>query len=243
MKIYQALDYEYLPEITGIKDGTAALWVDEKIAKKDITFYKLFWNLEMGQTHLLPSNKDFVCHFAMKKKAKFTDFIHTAVFQGFVVNGKVKDLLSNFHLPNHHYYKVIFHEEKTQREIDEGYWWLCYELINGDNGVIDFPKSEFWEKIPPLSLWRKNMKTRPQDIPNVVIKNSYQAHVEAFEKDRMSYMAKKLYFTEKFDSDLDLWGTYLLTAENYISENLLQAFKDNQITGFAIEKPRCEFVF
>lgn len=237
MKEYQRLRYEYEPKITGIKDGSGAAWFDKTLLQHNTIFNEWFREGNIFMTPLVLPTEEMVLHLRIDKKAKATDFLATPLGRGFIVSDRVRTLLTSFNLPPHKYYKVIFHEEKTNLVTDKGYWWLCYELITGEYGEFNFAKSEFWAELPPLKPYRGK-----PTFPDVLYVPTYDAYIAAFEANKKGYAAKKMLLTFSFPQ-FDIWGDRLLSGSNYISTDLVEAFKRNKITGFRALESDCELVF
>ncbi len=243
MKEYRLLRYEYEPKITGIQSGSAAAWLDKDLLQYDSIFHEWFVENAIFMTHLVSPSEEMVLHVRIDKKAKFTDFLNTALSRGFVVNDKVRILLTQFKLPNYKYYKVIFHEKKTNLVIDKGYWWLCYELITGEHGEVNFAKSEFWESLMVAYRNRPNIhKKKIESMDKGLIIPTYEDYLNAFNLNKTAYPAKKMVLTSSF-TQFDIWSDRLLSISDYISTDLVEAFKSNKITGFRALETDCELVF
>jgi hypothetical protein len=243
MKEYQRLRYEYEPKITGIQSGGSAAWFEKSLLHHNTDFIEWFGEGAIFMTPLVPATEAMVLHFQLDKKAKFTDFLQVSLGRGFVVNDRVRNLLTDFKLPPHKYYKVIFHEEKTNLVIDKGYWWLCYELLTGEHGEVNFAKSEFWESVIVAYRNRPSIhKKKIESMDKGLIIPTYEAYMAAFEANKKCYPAKKMVLTSSFKK-FDIWSDRLLSISDYISTDLVEAFKSNKITGFKALETDCELIF
>ena len=151
----------------------------------------------------------------LNKKAYPTDFIErVSVPYGLVVNNKIKSLITLYSLPNHKFYdtEVIYKKSKLNY-----YWFYFYDDIFQ---YIDMKKSKF------ILKWRD------------VIQEFYFTSKDFFK-------SKKKKTFEDFETELIIKEVYLLNSfpkydifhfegRNIISEKLLNAFIENDITGYEV---------
>ena len=153
----------------------------------------------------------------LNKKAYPTDFIErVSVPYGLVVNNKIKSLITLYSLPNHKFYdtEVIYKKSKLNY-----YWFHFYDDIFQ---YIDMKKSKF------ILKWR-----------DVIQEFCFTS------KDFFKSKKKKTF--EDFETELIIKEVYLLNSfpkydifhfegRNIISEKLLNAFIENNITGYEVSE-------
>ena len=151
----------------------------------------------------------------LNKKAYPTDFIErVSVPYGLVVNNKIKSLITLYSLPNHKFYdtEVIYKKSKLNY-----YWFHFYDDIFQ---YIDMEKSKF------ILKWR-----------DVIQEFCFTS------KDFFKSKKKKTF--EDFETELIIKEVYLLNSfpqydifhfegRNIISEKLLNALIENDITGYEV---------
>ena len=153
----------------------------------------------------------------LNKKAYPTDFIErVSVPYGLVVNNKIKSLITLYSLPNHKFYdtEVIYKKSKLNY-----YWFHFYDDIFQ---YIDMKKSKF------ILKWR-----------DVIEEFCFTSKEFYLSKDKKTF--------EDFETELIIKEVYLLNSfpkydifhfegRNIISEKLLNAFQENNITGYEVSE-------
>ena len=153
----------------------------------------------------------------LNKKAYPTDFIErVSVPYGLVVNNKIKSLITLYSLPNHKFYdtEVIYKKSKLNY-----YWFHFYDDIFQ---YIDMKKSKF------ILKWR-----------DVIEEFCFTSKEFYLSKDKKTF--------EDFETELIIKEVYLLNSfpkydifhfegRNIISEKLLNAFIENNITGYEVSE-------
>lgn len=89
-------------------------------------------------------NLDSELLFELQPKAKLTDVLSQAAISahGLLVNKKVKDLLEEFNIMQHRYYKCLV---KDLKDVTHDYYWL--HMVNDFKNTIDYSTSKFyWTK-------------------------------------------------------------------------------------------------
>jgi len=164
--------------------------------------------------------------FELEKAAKLTDVLsNTAVSSGngFLVNSKVKDILSNFNLMTHKYYDANIVVTKSGATLN--YYWLhlCQPELSKQ---LDYKKSVFYE-----TEW-----TFRKDIIKI---SSYKHYEELKSKDKEAIFGADLdeiFVTEKFDKDLDLFTFIPFSGQKFISAKLMDTLENNKVTGLSYEE-------
>ena len=153
----------------------------------------------------------------LNKKAYPTDFIErVSVPYGLVVNNKIKSLITLYSLPNHKFYdtEVIYKKSKLNY-----YWFHFYDDIFQ---YIDMKKSKF------ILKWR--------DIIQEFCFTSKEFYLskeqETFEDFEKNLIIKEVYLLNSFPK----YDIFHFEGRNIISEKLLNAFQENNITGYEVSE-------
>lgn len=153
----------------------------------------------------------------LNKKAYPTDFIErVSVPYGLVVNNKIKSLITLYSLPNHKFYdtEVIYKKSKLNY-----YWFHFYDDIFQ---YIDMKKSKF------ILKWR--------DIIQEFCFTSKEFYLskekETFEDFEKNLIIKEVYLLNSFPK----YDIFHFEGINIISEKLLNAFQENNITGYEVSE-------
>ena len=161
--------------------------------------------------------------FELAPKAKLTDILSQAAISahGFLLNQKVKDILSGFNLMPHRYYKCIVRDSKG---INHDYYWLhisdysVLEKINYPDSKFHLRESGFREKDIELSSY------------------------EDYEKQKKSLgilytiQADKIVFKEDFNSLLDLFVIPIFTNKIAGSNTVKEGILSHKITGILMKE-------
>ena len=151
----------------------------------------------------------------LNKKAYPTDFIErVSVPYGLVVNNKIKSLITLYSLPNHKFYdtEVIYKKSKLNY-----YWFHFYDDIFQ---YIDMKKSKF------ILKWR--------DVIQEFCFTSKEFYLskeqETFEDFEKNLIIKEVYLLNSFPK----YDIFHFEGRDIISEKLLNAFQENDITGYEV---------
>ena len=153
----------------------------------------------------------------LNKKAYPTDFIErVSVPYGLVVNNKIKSLITLYSLPNHKFYdtEVIYKKSKLNY-----YWFHFYDDIFQ---YIDMKKSKF------ILKWRDIIQEfcfTSKDF----FKSKKRKTFEDFET---KLIIKEVYLLNSFPK----YDIFHFEERNIISEKLLNAFQENNITGYEVSE-------
>lgn len=135
---------------------------------------------------------------------------------GLVVNNKIKSLITSYSLPNHKFYdtEVIYKKSKLNY-----YWFHFYDDIFQ---YIDMKKSKF------ILKWR--------DIIQEFCFTSKEFYLskeqETFEDFEKNLIIKEVYLLNSFPK----YDIFHFEGRNIISEKLLNAFQENNITGYEVSE-------
>ena len=153
----------------------------------------------------------------LNKKAYPTDFIErVSVPYGLVVNNKIKSLITLYSLPNHKFYdtEVIYKKSKLNY-----YWFHFYDDIFQ---YIDMKKSKF------ILKWRDIIEEfcfTSKDF----FKSKKRKTFEDFET---KLIIKEVYLLNSFPK----YDIFHFEGRDIISEKLLNAFQENNITGYEVSE-------
>ncbi len=233
------------PKVTGIKTGTGQAWFDENFWSKNQHIKSFMWPDDRQDLRfssgIKPEFSLDLIGLPMHKNAKHTDLIYlSSLLHGYIVSSKFRELLEQFNLPSHHFYKATFYQpNKKTNEINEvdGYWYFYFQKETGEQ-TVDFANSEF-----DTSFHTKYLNLKEDDLKV----SSYEDYLNVLYKTGTALTAKKMVFNANFDINLDFWGCRFLSLKNYISESLLKAIEEKKITGVrtinkTLAKRRAEFL-
>ena len=153
----------------------------------------------------------------LNKKAYPTDFIErVSVPYGLVVNNKIKSLITSYSLPNHKFYdtEVIYKKSKLNY-----YWFHFYDDIFQ---YIDMKKSKF------ILKWRDVIQEFCFTSKEFYLSKEQETFGD-FEK---NLIIKEVYLLNSFPK----YDIFHFEERNIISEKLLNAFQENNITGYEVSE-------
>ena len=153
----------------------------------------------------------------LNKKAYPTDFIErVSVPYGLVVNNKIKSLITLYSLPNHKFYdtEVIYKKSKLNY-----YWFHFYDDIFQ---YIDMKKSKF------ILKWRDVIQEFCFTSKEFYLSKEQETFGD-FEK---NLIIKEVYLLNSFPK----YDIFYFEGRNIISEKLLNAFIENNITGYEVSE-------
>ncbi|MFK8299048.1 hypothetical protein ACI76O_11530 [Capnocytophaga cynodegmi] len=151
-------------------------------------------------------------------KAKKTDLLSTtSPYFGLIVNRKLKSVILNFHLPSHKFYTFVLLENKAKTE--DYYWFNFYDDIFQ---YIDMEKSKFRMKrrdvVEEFSFTSKDF---------FLSKNK-----ETFEDFEKTLKITEIHLLETFPK----YDIFAFEGKTLISERLLSALQENNITGYEVSE-------
>ena len=153
----------------------------------------------------------------LNKKAYPTDFIErVSVPYGLVVNNKIKSLITLYSLPNHKFYdtEVIYKKSKLN------YYW--FHFYDGIFQYIDMKKSKF------ILKWRDVIEEFCFTSKEFYLSKEQETFGD-FEK---NLIIKEVYLLNSFPK----YDIFHFEGRNIISEKLLNAFIENNITGYEVSE-------
>ncbi len=163
--------------------------------------------------------------FELGKTAKLTDVLSNAATpgNGFLINQKVRDILTQFYLMEHKFYEATIVVLKTGETLN--YFWLHLSQPSLTY-QLDYGKSKFSE-------------TKYAFRENEIEINSFEHYKELKAKDtqaKFGVVLDEIYVTKEFDKRLDVF-TFLPFSEHLnISSRLKLALEKNGVTGFEYEE-------
>ncbi|MBL0745089.1 imm11 family protein [Chryseolinea lacunae] len=218
---YFALRGESNPKMIGVKNGVAQVEIDESLFenKKMYSSIRSFFDAfaYWEKTSFYPE-LDFQVEAArMLPHAKLTDFLSFKPFLiscPFMVNERIKSLLSKHNLQEHYYFPVRVFEKETLRD---GNYYLFYSPMQ-DYDVIDFSKSTFFSgsTISGKQYFRFGDKDE---------------FLKAMESNPL-LTGEKLVLNRDFDKTLDLFNPRF--GPVCISEKLKDALQTMDATGINV---------
>ncbi|SOE21441.1 hypothetical protein SAMN06298216_1909 [Spirosomataceae bacterium TFI 002] len=217
------------PKVTGIKTGTGQSWFDDDFWSENNQIKKFMWPEDRQDLRFLSGIKPELCldliGLPLHKDAKHTDLIYvSSLLHGYVFSSKFRELLEQFNLPPHYFYKVTFYQpNKKTSEINEvtGYWYFYFQKETGEN-TIDFVNSDF-----DRTFHLKYLNLKDSDL----LVSNYEDYLNIYKNGYKTLRAKKLVINKNFDLNLDFWGFRFLSVKDYISSKLLKAIEEKKITG------------
>ena len=178
------------------------------------------WNLPNCS---FPDFEPDLDYFLLTKKAKLTDIVSTALINaaGFIVSEKVKNILSEFRLPEHKYFSAKL---KYKNQIYSNYYWLHFGSDNA--ALIDFNNSTFVRRDPILTF--------NDDMEELVISNVSDLDNESRKDTVESIFPTSLQVNNQDGYDFlyfnDFWNNF------FIKGTLLEKLLENNCTGCDYKK-------
>lgn len=167
--------------------------------------------------------------FVLDPKTWLTDVISVGNISasGLLVNGRLKEVLEEYKIPNHEFYEADVHDTHSVYR----YFWL--HIVPDDEEWIDFSRSRFAVYELPLS--------RIDKLRDVACKNRAEMifHLE----NTYGFSPEEIFLTEAFAAeryDVFLVRRIGLEAPLLISERLKIRLEDEGVTGLEIREQ--EFV-
>ena len=162
--------------------------------------------------------------FELNKTAKLTDVLSNAAISGFgfIVNDKVKDVLSKFNLMTHRFYDVKVIMPKTGEVLSYYYLHPCNPDLTR---LIDYKKSVFYE-------------TKWTFRENIIKIKSYDHYKELKAQDKKAMFGvdlDEIYVNGNFDKSLDLFAFLPFANSTYVTNRLKDELEKNNIKGLTFE--------
>lgn len=196
---------------------------------------------------------------------KVNDFIFGPI-ERYCVSERVKNLLTDFQLPEHRFYNVTVYQKKrllglikSKTKIDTNYFAFFYDsrYIDDKLDFIDFNKTrvrtEMLKKKRVLDLEistaaeLRDVYKRQADISNRIneltdtngkSKPGFEIEYEELLNNSIyKFETDKIYFNNKFDHSVDLFEIPHFSWMTYISERLMNRLKAENISGLIFSKP------
>lgn len=220
---YYFIKYDRDPRITGIRSGASPSRIVADLFKEQPWLDEFLYGHDSGFRRGDFPHKDFKLEgIPLDKPAKHSDFISVgALLSGFVINEKVRAILSTSKLPPHRFYQVTFDQAG---KMVEGYYWLYFNLFDGSK-FINYQKSVFDTKEEEQTLGKNISIESCNDYINLTRRMNRGVGVE------------KIVFDTTFDSSIDLFGMRFWGSRNYISERLKRKLEEKNITGYELRYP------
>ena len=162
--------------------------------------------------------------FELEKGAKLTDVLSQASISanGFLVNDKVKAVLSKFKLMTHKYYDASIYLPKSGETLN--YYWLhlCQPELSHQ---LDYTKSVFYE-------------TKYAFRENLIQISSFEHYEELKSRDKEAKFGVELdeiQVNEEFDKDLRMFTFIPFAGKKSIATELKEALEANKVIGFEFE--------
>ncbi len=207
------MKYYWLIPSTGDDIGKASSQVKGMKEGYDLYADNSVWKIPYFESPKIEPNFDAL---QLNNTAKITDIIFATGLvpnTGFFLNEKVKDLLKDFKLPNHIYYKaIVLHKNKVY----DNYYWVQFtqemsDLIDFDNSIFDLKRAFGWQEwieVENNMTFKNKIKLiefyYAQSSMNRIIPQSLNLINKNHELQIFSYFANKLLISEKLKSTLEI---------------------------------------
>lgn len=157
-------------------------------------------------------------------KSKLTDFISTCVLYLPIVNERCKDILSSFNLGHHEFYPTKIQVKGTERQ----FFFLYTTSITDNEMVLD--KSRF-------GIYNRGFQLKSTLIPRFKTLDEYDIayNENAMKRNGSELLIQEIAVKKNFNLDYFILRPFI-TYGYIISERLLQAINENNLTGFKIER-------
>jgi hypothetical protein len=157
--------------------------------------------------------------FILNNKSKLTDVLSASMISfGFLVNEKVKNILSQYKLPDHRFYPAsVLHNNK----LHTGYFWFYF--ISDVLDHIDYSKTTFF-----TSDFFNNEIETCGPIPAADSFRTLNNSLTDFRK----LNSAEVYFRSSLLKEVDLFMLSFGSSDTYISKSLYNDLLANKISGF-----------
>ena len=165
-------------------------------------------------------------YLLLDKGAELADIMNAVMLvpSGLLINEKVKEILSNFNLPNHKYYSALvkdFHGKVYP------YNWLQTSKERDMRSYIDFKLSSFKIRKDMIGLISESVQINSEEELNKI-----QDNLEF----GLAVNLSSLVFKKDFSRlNIDLFKVRRLGRDWIISERLKKSLEDAKVTGVRIE--------
>jgi hypothetical protein len=161
-------------------------------------------------------------HFVLHNKAKLTDLLSVSVISGgFLISNKLKEIIDQFTIVPHKFYPAKVMHKKSMHD---NYFWM--HIVSDMTDCINYGNTKFFiyynygHKLGNIEISSKDeyneMRTKiKQDNPE---KN-------------ITIWADKIYLSDSFNRNLDLFKISTFNSDYFISKNLKDKIVEKKITG------------
>lgn len=171
-----------------------------------------------------PESNDLNLNFRLEEKTKKTNFLSNSSISalGFVIDEKVKNLLSSMDLTEHRLYNTpVLIEEKE----DNSFSWLHFkEDQNSILNNVDWNKSTFIKK--NILLEEKNIRISSAEE---FLRLSSEDHMISYEPEKLFFIDPSVLKNDMFILDGLYYGVI-------VSEKLKEKFEQEKITGVSFSE-------
>ena len=157
-------------------------------------------------------------YFVVNKSAKLTDFLSASMIGfGFILNDKVKNILTRYKIPAHKFYPAIV---EYNGSFHNNYYWFFY--ISDILEFIDYDKTIFF--IADM------VDNKIEDCKNIHSAASLKNLIEVLPDDR-TIDSEIVFVKNDIAEHLDLIKLPFGNYRTYISEKLYKALEEDNISG------------
>jgi hypothetical protein len=183
-------------------------------------------------TKAFPNYTPNLDYFILDGRAKLTDLLSVGVmYGGFLVSGKLKELLQQFSLPPHRFYSARVLHKKGFYD----YYWM--HIICDLTNVVDYPKSKFiiyYNYAHNLGSIEINTKEELYEKREKLKQDNLGKNVTVW--------SDKIVLNGSFDKHLDFFEIGSFDSSYYISEKLKVVIEKEKFTGISIKRTEKIFV-
>lgn len=207
--------------------------MDPKVVGTDFPqVYQFIKGYDPHAPHALCSLYDYVDTFPdytpeldglrLSRYAKLTDFV-SGGFSSFlyIVSGRVKDLLENFHLCPHRFYPLGLYCKGVKHD------YFMLQLNSDYSDFVDYPKSKFYEQ--ELFSKKKYGIFEARSKEHLLQERDKMKHQYGYSH---TIWGDDIVMSPSFDRELDLFTITRIDASLYVSARLKQAIEERQLTGW-----------
>jgi hypothetical protein len=176
-----------------------------------------------------PQNNPNLKFLLLEEQAKLTDLLSSVmlILTGLLINNKVKDLLSNFNIPNHKFYPAFV---KDIKDNVYAYYWIQTSDERDVDFLLNYSESEFYIRKDTIGIEKEPVK-----INSIEDLKYYQSKLEIHQGIRTS----KAVLNKSFLSlNLDLFKVGRFSTYWIVTERLKNAFEKEKITGVSFTEAK-----
>lgn len=164
-------------------------------------------------------------YFIVHASAKLTDLLSAApVYGGFLISERLKSIFDRFNIAPHKFYRA---KVKYKKKFFEDYYWM--HIICNLSDLVDYKKSTFY-------IYYNYVHNL--GFIDIHSKEEYfhkKAKIENDNPDKVvTVWADKIYLSNSFDRNLDLFEIGTFNANYFISTPLKHALLEEKIAGCSI---------